>query len=217
LFGWSFHSVWSWFSVRLRWPTGGYLVYTVKYNCGEFGKTAAVDVPEGPYAPGFYQTAINVHFPALPPTIDPQNKTPIGFFKKAVLDYAANSTNAPRKEGPFEQPNPYSTPIQASLPPDAGMLIDCQDIRAALLSKLPAGTVAPPAPTFIEGDVVIMVPLAQRSPFGALAPLHVTADYTANSFNCTISSAGGCSPSALARTGITETVQTVTPIQVSNP
>ncbi len=97
------------------------------------------------------------------------------------------------------------------------MLIDCQDIRAALLSHLPAGTVAPPAPTFIEGDVVLMVP-TQRSQFGLLAPLQVTAVYTANSFNCAVSPTGGsCSSSALARTGISETVQTVSPITVSNP
>jgi hypothetical protein len=197
--------------------TGTWQVYTAPYACGEFGKTVAADVPEGPYAPGFYQTTINVHYTALPPQLDPNNQPVITFFKKAVLDYAAGAANAPVKATKFEAPNPYSTPIQADLPPDDGMLIDCQDIRQVLLRGLPAGTIAPPAPRFIEGDVVIMVPPQVSSTTGAVVPpLTITAAHTANSFNCVLG-ATTCDATALARTGIADTVENIQPVAVSNP
>jgi hypothetical protein len=200
-------------------PTGGYSVYTIKYNCGEFGKTAYADVPEGPYAPGFYQTAINIHYTALPPQIDPSNQTAIMFYKKAVLDFAAGSTNAPATETSFEANNPYSAPLQVQLAPDSGMLIDCQDIRAVILKQLPARTTAPAAPTFIEGDVVLMVPLSQVGQTGKpLAPLNVNAVYTANSWNCVPASTTSTTcRTPVQRTGITEDVVTYTPVQVQNP
>jgi hypothetical protein len=197
--------------------TGTWEVYTAPYACGEFGKTVAADVPEGPYAPGFYQTTINVHYTALPPQLDPNNQPVITFFKKAVLDYAAGSTNTPVQETQFEAPNPYSTPIQAELPPDDGMLIDCQDIRQVLLKNLPAGTAAPPAPQFIEGDVVIMVPPQVSSTTGAaVPPLTITAAHTANSFNCVLGAAA-CHAATLARTGIADTVENIQPVPVANP
>jgi hypothetical protein len=197
--------------------TGTWEVYTAPYSCGEFGKTSAADAPEGPFAPGFYQTTINVHYDALPPQIDPDNQPVITFFKKAVLDYAAGPSNAPVAETQFEAPNPYSTPVQAALPPDDGMLIDCQDIRQVLLKQLPAGTTAPSAPSFIEGDVVIMVPPQTSGPNNTpLAPLTISAVHTANSFNCVLGAAN-CKAGTLARTGITESVQNIQPTPVTNP
>jgi hypothetical protein len=130
-------------------------VYTAKFSCGEFGKflkANSPNVPEGPYAPGYYQTAINVH--------NPNQGPPMLLLKKAVLIYQAGAPNAagiqqnaPTVEREFEIPRPHG-PIKAVQPltDDWAFLIDCQDIRAVLLPS------ASPAPTFIEGDVVVIIP-----------------------------------------------------------
>ena len=71
-------------------------VYSVKFSCGEFGKQIQPNVDariEGPYKPGNYQTAINVH--------NPQVDTTVNFQKKAILLY---SGKRPVKEANFERP-----------------------------------------------------------------------------------------------------------------
>ena len=71
-------------------------VYSVKFSCGEFGKQIQPNIDakiEGPYKPGNYQTAINVH--------NPQIDTTVTFQKKAILLY---SGKRPIKEQKFEKP-----------------------------------------------------------------------------------------------------------------
>jgi hypothetical protein len=167
--------------------------YAAKFACGEFGKmmpASNTDVPEGPVVPGDYQTAINVHNP---------DNTPVSFQKKAILMYSGNK---PTTETNFEQPLPPGNLIQTELPPDYGMLIDCQDIRAMLLPTAPA------AHTFIEGYVIIQVPNSSTAnPTGA--QLDVTSLLTANGYNC---SAG----SPCTREGFSETIEQVRPDTVSS-
>jgi hypothetical protein len=170
-------------------------VYSVKFSCGEFGKLVqpgASATIEGPYKPGNYQTAINVH--------NPQLNKPVDFQKKAILLY---SGKRPVKERSFEKPVPPGELVTANLPPDFGMLIDCQDIRAVLLPAAPA------APTFIEGWVVLIV----RVPGAEAAPrLDVTAAYTSHGFNC--DTATVCAP--VTREGFSQNVVTIQPTTVSS-
>jgi hypothetical protein len=167
--------------------------YAAKFACGEFGKTlpaSSTDVPEGPVVPGYYQTAINVHNP---------DNTPVNFQKKAVLMYSGTQ---PTTETNFEAPLPPGNLIQTELPPDYGMLIDCQDIRAMLLPK------AAKAPTFIEGYVIIQVPNSSTSnPQGA--QLDVTGLLTGNGYNC---SAGA----ACIREGFSTSIEQVRPDTVTS-
>jgi hypothetical protein len=167
--------------------------YAAKFACGEFGKTLAAsakDVPEGPVAPGYYQTAINIH--------NPDNSS-VSFQKKAILMYSGTK---PATETKFEQPLPPGNLIQTGLPSDYGMLIDCQDIRAMLLPTAPA------APTFIEGYVVIQVPNSSTSnPEGA--QLDVTSLLTGNGYNCSVAS-------ACTREGFSASIEQVRPDTVSS-
>jgi hypothetical protein len=177
-----------------------YLSYAVKFTCGEFGKlipASAADVPEGPVKPGDYQTAINLH--------NPLANVSVTFAKKAVLIYSG-TRSVP--ETAFEQPKPPGALLTANLPPDNGMLIDCQDIRAKLLPS-PA---APPAPTFIEGDVIIQVPYAAGAPIN---PLDVTALYTSHGYNCTPGTTGACTAASVSRQGYSEDLLTITPTNVT--
>jgi hypothetical protein len=167
--------------------------YAAKFACGEFGKNlpaSSSDVPEGPVVPGDYQTAINVH--------NPDNST-VNFQKKAILMYSGNK---PTTETNFEQPLPPGNLIQTELPPDYGMLIDCQDIRAMLLPTAPA------AHTFIEGYVIIQVPNSSTSnPAGA--QLDVTGLLTANGYNCTTAS-------TCTREGFSTSIEQVRPDTVTS-
>jgi hypothetical protein len=134
-------------------------IYSVKIVCGDFGKGLdpnAPEVPEGPVKPGDYQTLINIHNP---------NSVAAQFTKKAVLVFAGN---APVQETQFETPMPPGSIVTpAPLGPDFGMSIDCQDLRKVLLPG------APPAPTFVDGWVELLSPVA----------LDVEAVYTAHGFN----------------------------------
>jgi hypothetical protein len=170
-------------------------VYSVKFSCGEFGKQIQPNIDakiEGPYKPGNYQTAINVH--------NPQIDTVVNFQKKAILLY---SGKRPIKERAFEQPTKPGQLVTAALPPDFGMLIDCQDIRAVLLPGVA------PAPTFIEGWVVLIVRVAAGAP--APPRLDVTAAYTSHGYQCASSSV--CTP--VTREGFSQNVVTIEPTAVS--
>jgi hypothetical protein len=167
--------------------------YAAKFACGEFGKTLAAsakDAPEGPVAPGYYQTAINIHNP---------DNSAVSFQKKAILMYSGTK---PATETKFEQPLPPGNLIQTGLPSDYGMLIDCQDIRAMLLPTAPA------APAFIEGYVVIQVPNSSTSnPEGA--QLDVTSLLTGNGYNCTTTT-------ACTREGFSTSIEQVKPDNVTS-
>ncbi|HXM98661.1 MAG TPA: hypothetical protein VN982_09320 [Candidatus Dormibacteraeota bacterium] len=86
--------------------------------------------------PGNYATAINIHNPNIF-----ASQPPISFMKKAVLSQPEGVTPIP--------PSPLKKDI---LNNDFAEEVDCQTIRELL------GTKAPPAPAFIEGFVVIIVP-----------------------------------------------------------
>jgi hypothetical protein len=139
-------------------------VYAAKFLCGSFlpkVPSPPTDGVEWPVKPGNYFTTINVHNP---------NTDTISFQKKAVLLYRAD------KPGEPEQPMPPSQLIPVSLKGDWVLEIDCSDIR----NKLLGGAV--PAPTFIEGWVVIEVKgnqLHQTDP----PWLDVTAVYTGHGWN----------------------------------
>ena len=176
-----------------------YLSYAAKFTCGEFAKTipgSKPSVPEGPVAPGSYQTSINIHNPAA--------NVQVQFAKKAVLLYAGSK---PVKATVFERPMPPGKLIPAALQGDFGMVIDCQDIRAMLLAP-PA---SPPAPTFIEGWVVLQV--ISSTAGTAPLPLDVTGLYTAHGYNCTLTASGACG--TITRDGFTEELVSITPTLVN--
>jgi hypothetical protein len=158
--------------------------YSIKYVCGDFGKTinpAAPEVPEGPVKPGDYQTIVNIHNP---------NSVVAQFQKKAVLVFAGTN---PIPETQFETPmppGPIVTP--APLNPDYAMAIDCQDIRKVLLPG------SPPAPVFVDGWVVLLSPI----------PLDVEAVYTAHGFNL-----GPNGSTDLSREGFSIDTERVLPTQ----
>jgi hypothetical protein len=124
----------------------------------------------------------------------------VTFQKKAILLY---SGKRPVKERNFEQPIKPGKLITAVLPPDNGMLIDCQDIRAVLLPGVAA------APTFIEGWVVLIVRVPAGGP--AASRLDVTAAYTSHGYQCASSSV--CTP--VTREGFSQNVVTIEPTTVS--
>jgi len=177
-----------------------YLSYAAKFACGEYGKLipgSATDNPEGPVKPGDYQTVINVH--------NPLAGVPISFVKKAVLVYSGTQ---PVNQTAFEQPKMAAPQHNASLPPDAALMIDCQDIRKVLLTGLPVAP--PPAPTFIEGWVVIQAPNTATS--NMANPLDVTALYTSHGYNCTApTGATQCAASSVTREGFSENVESILP------
>ena len=158
--------------------------YSAKFVCGEFDKFSNPNEPaivEGPVKPGNYQTAINVHNPNMPS---------VTFRKKAILMFAGDR---PVQFTEFEVPKPPGQLRSASLQPDWGMEIDCQDIRQVLL----AGQ-APPAPTFIKGWVVLLSPL----------PLDVEAVYSGHGFNPDPTTGG------IAREGFSLDIERVAPTQL---
>jgi hypothetical protein len=171
--------------------------YAVKFACGEFGKripASAAATTEGPVVPGYYQTAINIHNPQVGPAVP--------FAKKAVLLYSSPNPIDEKKLG-FERPRAPGKQLTAELPPDFGMLIDCQDIRKVLLPTVAA------APTFIEGYVVIEVPaVASSDDTKAPSPLDVQALYTSTGYT----GAG----TLISRSGIAEQVVVIQPTFVTS-
>jgi hypothetical protein len=106
--------------------------YSAKFLCGTQPTT------QGATAPGTYFTSINIHNPQE--TLF-SNMPPVRFLKKAVLSLEEGITPQP--------PSPFVTDV---LPSDFAEQVDCLVIRRLL------GPIAPPAPAFIEGYVVIVVP-----------------------------------------------------------
>jgi len=138
-------------------------VYAVKFLCGSFLPKTPTPIPdgvEGPVKPGNYLTAINVHNP---------NRDTVGFRKKAVMLYRADKPPEP------EQPMQPGAMRDASLRDDWGLEIDCADIRSKLL-----GDIAPAAPTFIKGWVIIEIGGATKE---EPRPLDVTAVYTSHGWD----------------------------------
>lgn len=159
-------------------------VYAVKFLCGSFAPKPTTPPAEGPVKPGNYLTAINVHNP---------NHTPVSFRKKAVLLYRADKPPKP------EEPMPPGKLFEASLREDWGLEIDCYDIRNVLLKG-----VAPPAPTFIKGWVVIE--LGPNTAQTQAPPLDVTAVYTSHGWDL--------SGNKLVPIGFAEDVESVLPKKV---
>jgi hypothetical protein len=190
-------------------PSGSYYSYAAKFACGTFAGSSPPSndgVIEGPVKPGDYETAINVHNAQSPNPI----VGPISFVKKAVLLYQGSD---PVQQNPatFEQPKPPGKLFSASLLPDYGMLIDCQDIRRGLL----AGSTV--APTFIEGYVILEIATPSTGPQPPPEFLDVQALYTSHGYNCTEQFVHGvhlCAitvPSSIPREGFSEDVVTITP------
>jgi hypothetical protein len=110
--------------------------YTAKFVCGT---PTTTQVATGVIEPGTYATSINIHNPN--DTIFNNGVSGVTFLKKAVLSL---------QEGvPLVPPSPL---VQDNLPNDFAEEVDCQVIHKLL------GTAVPPAPAFIEGYVVILVP-----------------------------------------------------------
>jgi hypothetical protein len=105
-----------------------FVQYTAKFMCG----VPVLEARREAVKPGNYATAINIHNP------DPVSEVP--FEKKAVLAMPQGFDRRP--PSPFKQEIP--------LQPDFAMEVDCQNIRDLLGG--------PPAPTFITGFVVMVVP-----------------------------------------------------------
>ena len=105
-----------------------FVQYAAKFICG----VPQLEARREAVKPGNYATAINIHNP------DPVN--PVAFEKKAVLAMPQGFDRRP--PSPFKQEVP--------LDPDFALEVDCQNIRDLLGG--------PPAPVFIKGFVVIVVP-----------------------------------------------------------
>ena len=112
-----------------------FVEYSAKFLCGT---ATTAQVASGMIQPGDYSTSINIHNPHesffwLQPAVT--------FLKKAVLS---------SQEG--LPPVPPSAFVSDTVRNDFSEYVDCRIIRGLL------GTAAPPAPTFIEGWVVLVVP-----------------------------------------------------------
>jgi hypothetical protein len=112
-----------------------FVEYSAKFLCGV---PTSAQLAAGGISAGTYTTSINIHNPH-DHTFSSQSSTK--FLKKAVLSLQEGITPQP--------PSPFVTDV---LQDDFAEEVDCQIIRRLL------GPTAPPAPTFIEGWVVIIVP-----------------------------------------------------------
>lgn len=109
--------------------------YSAKFVCGT---PTSTQIANEQIAAGIYATSINIHNPASNLFT---SETSVSFEKKAVLALPEGTT-----------PVPPSAFVQESLENDFAEEVDCKIIRTLL------GTSAPPAPAYIEGWVVILVP-----------------------------------------------------------
>jgi hypothetical protein len=127
-----------------------YSEYSAKFLCGV---PTASNLANGIIEKAQYSTSINIHNPNLFST-----DAPLPFLKKAVLALTEGAT--------LVAPSAFR---QDTLPNDYAETVSCQVIRNLL------GKAAPPAPAFIEGFVVIIVP-----PASSPNELDVTAVYTSS-------------------------------------
>ncbi len=112
-----------------------FVEYSAKFVCGT---PTAAQVANGQIAAGTYATSINIHNPHESFFSTQASTT---FLKKAVLSFPEGTPLIPP-----------SSLVTDTLPNDFAQEVDCKIIRALL------GAVAPPAPAFIEGFVIIIVP-----------------------------------------------------------
>jgi hypothetical protein len=119
--------------------TAGQVVeYSAKFMCGTPVTTAGGPVATEAVAGGTYFTSINIHNPASSLFT---TQTSLAFLKKAVISSPEGTTAI----APSEM-------INDGLQNDYSEYVDCAIIRKLL------GSSAPPAPAFIEGWVIILVP-----------------------------------------------------------
>ena len=142
--------------------TTTYTEYAAKFICGTPNATQLANDFLGNAE---YTTSINIHNPNLF-----TSDAPISFLKKAVLASREGST-----------PIPPSAFNQDKLTNDYAEYVNCSVIRGLL------GAAAPPAPAFIEGFVVIVVP-----PASSPNQLDVVGVYTASN-----NKAAGLQPTSL--------------------
>jgi hypothetical protein len=114
--------------------------YAAKFVCGT---PTTTQVSNGQIAAGTYATTINIHNPH---DVQFSSQTSTTFLKKAVLSMPEGTPLIPP-----------SALVQDNLPNDFAEEVDCLIIRKLL------GASAPPAPAFIEGFVVIIVPPTSTS------------------------------------------------------
>ena len=112
--------------------------YSAKFMCGTPSTAAGGPIATEAVAPGTYFTSINIHNPASSLFT---SETSVSFIKKAVISMPEGTTQVPP-----------SQLVQDSLQNDFSEYVDCAIIRTLL------GAAAPPAPAFIEGWVIILVP-----------------------------------------------------------
>ena len=112
--------------------------YSAKFMCGTPSTAAGGPIATEAVAPGTYFTSINIHNPASSLFT---SATSVSFMKKAVISMPEGTTQIPP-----------SQLVQDSLQNDFSEYVDCAIIRTLL------GSAAPPAPAFIEGWVIILVP-----------------------------------------------------------
>ena len=115
--------------------TSTYSEYAAKFLCGV---PTSQNLDKGGIENAEYSTSINIHNPNIF-----TSDAPLSFIKKAVWARVEGITLTP--------PSAFR---QDSLPNDYAETVTCSVIRGLL------GSSAPPAPAFIEGFVVIIVPPA---------------------------------------------------------
>jgi hypothetical protein len=131
-----------------------FVEFTAKFACGTATATSTAMVQ-----PGAYSTTINIHNPHDGIFSSQPSTT---FMKKAVRSLPEGAT-----------PFPPSGFVTDTLTNDFAEEVDCPIIRAML------GASAPPAPAFIEGYVVIIVPPTTNPAGGFFTnELDVNAIYT---------------------------------------
>jgi hypothetical protein len=140
--------------------TSTYSEYAAKFLCGIPTGTPLTNDLVGNAE---YTTSINIHNPNLFTT-----DAPISFLKKAVLAKTEGDT-----------PVPPSAFKQDSLPNDYAEYVGCVVIRGLL------GSAAPPAPAFIEGFLVIVVPPASSPNQLDVVGVYTTSDNKATSLEPT--------------------------------
>ena len=163
-----------------------FLEYSAKFLCGT-ATSSNSDV-----RPGTYATSINIHNPntGVQAAKTPEGTTyeaaqadlPIIFLKKVVVSVPAESEIIPPK------PNTILATHRNNLPGDKTEYVDCAHIRRWLKPSVTA-------PQFIEGFVVILVPVDGQQ--AARPELDVVAVYTVEPEATSIPVAGPNRPTTM--------------------